>query len=70
LAIKEGSLEASRYLIMEVNDECMKKGYCPLYAFNKVEKLYKGYKTLGGNGTIDQAMEDLKSLPRQNFEKR
>lgn len=44
------------------------KGYCPIYALENVEEMYKQYYALGGNGTITKLLEELKELPTSKKE--
>ena len=39
------------------------KGYIPIYARENINELYKEYKALGGNGVIDDLINELFSLP-------
>lgn len=37
--------------------------YCPVYALDNIEELYVYYTQLGGNGTIHQLVERIRTLP-------
>lgn len=42
-----------------INKEC-----CPIYALENVERMYKAYHTLHGNGTVTHLVEQIRTLPQ------
>ncbi len=46
----------------------MDKGYCPIYALENINTLYKQYHALGGNETVTELVEKLKYLPTEKRE--
>ncbi len=61
-AIREGMLALIREGIISAYKRCEDRGYCPIYELENVNKLYKEYKKLGGNGTVDELVEDLRDM--------
>lgn len=51
--------------IIQVYNHYYSKGFCPIYAMENVEALYKQYQALGGNGTVMELVEKLRKLPTE-----
>lgn len=51
--------------IIQVYNHYHVKGFCPIYAMENVEALYKQYRALGGNGTVTELVEKLRKLPTE-----
>lgn len=64
-AVADGMLACLRADIIGYHDKYTKKGYCPIYAKDAVEKAYKAYHALGGNGTITKLYNNLMALPTE-----
>lgn len=47
----------------------MEKGYIDYYSFDCITRRYQDYKIQGGNTFIDELMEEIQSLPKQNRKK-
>ena len=70
IAIRAGLRALLRDRILQAyNHYHEDKGYCPIYALENVEEMYKQYHALGGNGTITKLVEELKELPTSLKEK-
>lgn len=50
-------------IIQEYNLWKFDKGFCPIYAMESILAMHASYKALGGNGTIDNLISDIKELP-------
>ena len=61
-ANKTGMTALLRDRIHENFDKWMEREYAPIYARENLEKLYKAYKTLGGNGCVDDRYEEFRKL--------
>lgn len=62
-SLKDGLLSLLRAELIRSHDKYNKKGFCPLYAKEALEKAYKAYSALGGNGAMKQVFEDTMELP-------
>ena len=62
-ALKDGLLSLLRAEIIRSHDKYMKKGFCPLYAKDALEKAYNAYHGLGGNGAMTRIYEEIIDLP-------
>ena len=51
--------------IIQAYNHYIEKGYCPIYALENVEEMYRQYHALGGNGAITELVERVKELPTQ-----
>ena len=70
IAIRAGLRALLRDRILQAyNHYHEDKEYCPIYALENVEEMYKQYHALGGNGTITKLVEELKELPISPKEK-
>lgn len=58
----EGVRAMLRIEIIEKYNRYKEKGYFPIYARDNIRDLYKVYKSLGGNGTVDDLMEKLSRM--------
>lgn len=64
-ALKSGILSLLRAEIIRQNDKYIERGYCPIYAKDALEKEYKAYHSLGGNGTITIIYNETMALPEE-----
>lgn len=39
------------------------RGEIPLYALDSVETMYKAYTTMGGNGSAEKMVKEIRNLP-------
>ena len=61
--VKEAMLASLKYQISRGHREYMKDGKIDRYALELVIDLYDSYKDLGGNGLIENLVNELKRLP-------
>ena len=52
-----------RNRIITIYNECLKKGYCPIYVKDDLKSLARPYHDLGGNGVIDKLVIELVEMP-------
>ena len=64
-AVANGILSCLRADLIAYHDKYKKKGYCPIYGKDAVEKAYKAYHDLGGNGTMTDVYEEIMALPTE-----
>ena len=64
-AIADGVKALLRDRIIQSCNHHADKGYFPLYARENVEDLFKVYKALGGNGTVEYLVNETEKLPRE-----
>lgn len=64
-AIKLGIQALLRDRLIQSYNHYMDKGFCPIYALENINALYAQYHALGGNGTVTEIIEKLKSLPTE-----
>lgn len=64
-AIKLGIQALLRDRIIQSYNHYQDKGFCPIYALENVNALYKQYHALGGNGTVTELVERLKDMPSE-----
>lgn len=64
-AIKLGIQALLKDRIIQSYNHYMEKGYCPIYALENINTLYKQYHALGGNETVTELVERLKDLPTE-----
>ena len=64
-AIKRGLKALLRDRIIQAYNDCAERGYCPIFAREGAEALYKEYKALGGNGTLAHLVTGLHALPTE-----
>lgn len=62
-SLKGGMLSLLRAELIRSHDKYIRKGFCPLYAKEALEKAYKAYAALGGNGAMKQVYEETMDLP-------
>ena len=62
-SLREGLLSLLRAELIRSYDKYSKKGFCPLYAKEALEKAYKAYSALGGNGAMQKVFEKTMELP-------
>ena len=68
-SLKEGLLSLLRAELIRSHDKYIKKGFCPLYAKEALEKAYNAYHALGGNGAMKQVYNETMELPIEEKEK-
>lgn len=64
-AVKEGMCALLRAELIRSGEKYIKQGYCPVYAKDAYDKMYKAYHNLGGNGTMTELHEKVMDLPTQ-----
>lgn len=64
-ALEDGVCALLRNQIVHEFNRYTEKGYYPIYGRENVEKMYKAYSALGGNGTISDLVTGLKKLPNE-----
>lgn len=64
-AVANGILSCLRADLIGYHDNYTDKGYCPIYGKDAVEKAYKAYHDLGGNGTITEIYTEIMALPTE-----
>lgn len=69
IALFSGVRALLRDRIIQAYNHYIDKGCCPIYGLENVERMYKAYHVLRGNGTVTQLVAELKTLPR-NYEGR
>ena len=62
-SIKQGLQALLRNELIKEYERWTEKGYCPVYARDNVQNLYKQYHGLGQNGVIDGLIERIMELP-------
>ena len=62
-AIENGVKALLRDRIIQSCNNYRDKGYCPLYVRDNINNLFKEYKELGGNGTVEALINETKELP-------
>lgn len=63
--IKEGLCALLRDRLIHKYERCMDTGWCSVEYREDIQKLYKEYVALGGNGVIPGLIEKIKKLPTQ-----
>lgn len=66
VASKYGIRGILRDRIIQMYNYHSNKGYCPIYELENALSMYKEYKALGGNGTIEGLIQDLQKLPKHS----
>lgn len=64
-AVEKGIQALLRDRIIQVYNHYIDKGFCPIYAMENVEALYKQYTALEGNGAVTALVEKLRELPTE-----
>ena len=64
-SIKQGLQALLRSEIIREYERWTEKDYCPVYARDNIQNLYKQYHGLGQNGVIDDLMERIMELPTE-----
>lgn len=68
-AVKGGMRAILRDRIIQAyNHYVHEKGSCPIFARDSTQAMYEAYHALGGNGMVDDLMEDLLDLPTEKRE--
>lgn len=62
-ALKSGMRSLLRRQILADCKEAMKDGYCEETARDTIGAMYEAYHGLGGNGSVTDAYEAMRSLP-------
>ena len=61
--LKEGTQAVLRNDLIQIADEWLLKGYCPLHVRQTFENTYKQYHNLGENGVMNGIRKQLLDLP-------
>ncbi|MDO4300794.1 MAG: hypothetical protein Q4D26_05325 [Clostridia bacterium] len=64
-ALEQGVQALLRTEIISIYNKYFELGYCPIYAKENIEALYKQYKALGGNGAAASMTETIRDLPTE-----
>jgi hypothetical protein len=64
-SIKQGLQALLRSEIIREYEKWTEKNYCPLYARDNIQNMYKQYHGLGQNGVIDDLVERITELPTE-----
>ena len=64
-AVELGIQALLRDRMIQTYNHYSEKGFCPIYARENVEELYKRYHDLGGNGAITSLIAKLRQLPTE-----
>ena len=64
-AVRFGVKALLRNQIIQAYNHYMELRYCPIYALETIEEMYKQYHNLGGNGAITKLVNDIKKLPTE-----
>lgn len=51
--------------IIAMYNDCIKKGYCPIYVKENIKSLAKPYRDMGGNGVADNLVKELLKMPTE-----
>ena len=51
--------------IIAMYNDCIKKGYCPIYVKENIKSLAKPYHEMGGNGVADGLVKELLEMPTE-----
>lgn len=62
-ALEDGMKSLLRDRILQLARECIRKGYATLEERENFEAMYESYKSLGGNGVIEDVAEQFHELP-------
>ncbi len=55
--------------IIIASDKYLKQGYIPIDEYNELNRyLYEPYKEMGGDGTAEKRMQEVKALPSSKEE--
>ncbi len=63
--VRKGLVAMLRSQIVQQYNHYIDLGFCPIYAKENVESLYKQYHALGGNGTMTRLYKELLELPTE-----
>lgn len=61
--VKLGIQALLRDRIIQNYNKYVELEYCPIYALDNIDAMYKQYHALGGNGTVTKLVEELKEMP-------
>ena len=64
-ATQNGVQALLRSALVSSYERAIERAYAPIYERENVEKMFVEYKKLGGNGTIDHLVDELRDLPVQ-----
>ncbi|MBQ8396718.1 MAG: hypothetical protein IJX53_00790 [Clostridia bacterium] len=62
-AVEDGLQCLLRADIIHMNDKCIDRGYCPIYAKEALEREYAAYHALGGNDVATALYHNMMALP-------
>lgn len=63
--VENGMQSLLRDRIIQAYNKNVDRGYCPIYDLDNIEKLYASYHELGGNGTITELMNKVRTMPTE-----
>lgn len=66
-AVKLGVQALLRDRIVQSYNNYLEKGYCPIYARDNLDALYRQYGALGGNGTVSDLIDRIHDLPTERM---
>lgn len=69
-AVRIGLQALLRDRIIQSYNYYVEKKYIPIYAVESVASMFEQYRLLGGNGVIENLVQELKDLPHQKPERR
>lgn len=62
-SVENGIQALLRNSIISLYNRQMERGFCPIYELENIDAMYREYKVLGGNGTIDTLYKKVHGLP-------
>jgi len=63
-AVKENNVSISADRLTQSCNHFLELGYIPVLECQNIEKLFKSYENLGGNGTIKSMVNSVMALPK------
>lgn len=63
IAVKNGIVALLRQSLVDSYNKYSEKGYCPIYAKEVAEQIYKQYTALGGNDIGSELYHKIVSMP-------
>lgn len=67
-ALKTGVQALLKDRIIDLHNDYVERGHCPIYVKQNVESLYSAYHALGGNGTVTKLHDRLMGMPTEKQE--
>ena len=66
-AIRNGMQAILRDRIIQAYNHYLEKGFCPIYARQNIQSMYRSYTELEGNGIIPGLIEKLDEMPTEKI---